>query len=109
MGWAACQAAAGWQPALLGLADLLAFHAMVGLAGWEILVFVDAAAGPLDDDTIDLGALSYAEGDWQLRLRQITGAAADHARLVACAVKEANHSADSIPVGLGSLKLEANA
>ena len=58
---------------------------------------------------VGLTAAKNAEGDWQLRLRQITGTAADHARLVAGAVKQANHSADRIPVGLGPLQLEANA
>src|SRR5271166_5864224 len=82
---------------------------MVGAAGWEIFMFVDAAAGPLDYHTVDLVALSDAERDWQLGLRQITRTAADHARLVAGAVKQANHSADRIPVGLGPLQLEANA
>src|SRR5258708_14926860 len=90
-------------------ANLLALNALVGPARRQILVLVNAAAGPFDHQAIDFGAFAHAKGHGELRLRQIAGTAPHHSRLVTRAIKQANCRADGISVGIGSLKTKTNA
>ena len=58
----------------------LRFHAFVGAAGGEVLVFFGSAAGPLDHQAIDLVPLSQPKRHGQFGLRQITRSAFHQAR-----------------------------
>ena len=51
--------------------NALRFYAVVGPPGGKLLVFLGAAARPLDDGALDLVLLADAEGDGQLRLREV--------------------------------------
>src|SRR4029078_5587389 len=102
---AACRGRAGRQ----SWRDALAFNALVGLAGLEVLELIVAAARPVDHDAIDTVALADAECDRQLGLRQVARPAFHQPRLRPAGVEDAHGGANRVAVRLGPDQAEADA
>src|SRR5687767_11113320 len=89
--------------------DAAAFGAVVGAAGLDIREFLGAATWPLHDHAVDAVALPDAEGDWQLRLRKVTGSALHQPRLRRAAVRDPDRRADAVAIGGGPDQPDAQA
>src|SRR5687768_13276828 len=88
------------------LLQTASLRAVVGATGHHVCELFDLPGRPGDDDAIDAIAMSDAERDRELGLREIARAALDHPRLVNAVVEDPHGCANRITIGPGSHQAE---